>query len=466
MTANALIKYIDNIKQNDNNYGDIFVKHLSKNIFSIDLSKLSSIDTSIDESKINNKNYIQLKNKLKKLIVSIDIKTYIDNMNENLLTIDKPSNNNNVLLFQIFHYINYIYTQDKEILILLLINFNNNLYSKTPSNGTSNKLRTRRHNDSNNFKKYIFEDIYDTFWQSNYDDKLIFYNFVKSFDDDIIYIKMISSINQHFLVKGASKINKLSLYLTSYLRQNIKLNIYNTLNFLSTSYNQDSNINQFIIEYFQLKNSEEYDSILKIINCYKNIRPQVEDNKYLFLIYCQIQIENIINKMDDTQITLFSKLFYKNLENYWLKNITSPIFFNETSDYLYDFRSWNMTNEQYNETIDIINETNIQINIQINKLNKIKQKKTNSKTVSISLKSKAWNKYIGKEKGISKCLCCDNNDISQMDFECGHIIAKTNGGKNILKNVRPICGMCNKSMGSKHMFDFMDENGFKKDKIM
>jgi hypothetical protein len=277
---------------------------------------------------------------------------------------------------------------------------------------------------------------------------------------------MINSFNVYFSVNGTSKINNLASHISSYLRENNKLNIYNTLNFLSNCYNQDSNINQFIIEYFQLKNSEEYGNILKIINCYKKIRPQLEDNRLLFLIYNEILIKTIINKMDESQIVLFSKQFYNNLEKYWLKNMTSHIFFNETSDYLYDFKAWNMTNEQYNELINIINETSSQINININKDNKTKQKKTNSKIISISLKNKAWNKYIGKEKGISNCLCCDNNEISQMNFECGHVIAHSNGGKNVLMNVRPICGMCNKSMGATHMFDFMKENGFNTDKII
>ena len=62
MSSATFIKIIDSIININNNYGEYFVKHLSKNILNIDLSNLSSIDTSIDESKINNKNYTQLKN--------------------------------------------------------------------------------------------------------------------------------------------------------------------------------------------------------------------------------------------------------------------------------------------------------------------------------------------------------------------------------------------------------------------
>ena len=33
--------------------------------------------------------------------------------------------------------------------------------------------------------------------------------------------------------------------------------------------------------------------------------------------------------------------------------------------------------------------------------------------------------------------------------------------KHIIENLRPICGICNKSMGTTHMFEFMEQNGFK-----
>ena len=207
MTSATFTKIIDSVINVDNNYGEYFVKHLSKNIFNIDLSKLSSIDTSIDESKIKNKNYSQLKNKMKKLMVSIDIKNYIDNMNKDLINVDVPSSNNNILLLQIFHFVNKMYIQDDEVLSLLLMNFGNNLYNKTPSYGTSNNLRSRHFNNDSNFKKYIFEDVYNAFWQTNYDEKLVFYNYVKTFDNDISYINLINNINKYITKNGISKIN-------------------------------------------------------------------------------------------------------------------------------------------------------------------------------------------------------------------------------------------------------------------
>ena len=367
MTSATFIKIIDSVINVDNNYGEYFVKHLSKNIFNIDLSKLSSIDTSIDESKIKNKNYSQLKNKMKKLMVSIDIKNYIDNMNKDLINVDVPSSNNNILLLQIFHFVNKMYIQDDEVLSLLLMNFGNNLYNKTPSYGTSNNLRTRHLNNDSNFKKYIFEDVYNAFWQTNYDEKLVFYNYVKTFDNDISYINLINNINKYITKNGISKINKLARNISMYLRQNNKLNMCNTLNFLSNNFNPNKSIYNFIIEYYNIKYSNEYNYILKIINCCNQIKPSGEDNRFLYLIYLELSIQNIQNILDETLFKQFTKLFYDNIEKFWLKSIERPIFFNEHSNTLYDFQVWNMSNDNYNNVIEIIDKT-------YNEINKLKKK--------------------------------------------------------------------------------------------
>ena len=44
-----------------------------------------------------------------------------------------------------------------------------------------------------------------------------------------------------------------------------------------------------------------------------------------------------------------------------------------------------------------------------------------------SLRISVWDKYIGEKIGKIKCLCCELSDITQLKFECGHIIAEANG---------------------------------------
>ena len=54
----------------------------------------------------------------------------------------------------------------------------------------------------------------------------------------------------------------------------------------------------------------------------------------------------------------------------------------------------------------------------------------------------------------AKCYCCETNVISAFDFECGHVIAKSLGGRDELSNLRVICGQCNRSMGNKNLEKF------------
>jgi hypothetical protein len=84
--------------------------------------------------------------------------------------------------------------------------------------------------------------------------------------------------------------------------------------------------------------------------------------------------------------------------------------------------------------------------------NSIKKKK---KTISSTIKKLVWNTNVGEDIGKTKCMCCKSTDITQMSFNCGHIIAEVNGGDTIVSNLKPICQNCNSSMGTKNMNDFM-----------
>ncbi len=86
---------------------------------------------------------------------------------------------------------------------------------------------------------------------------------------------------------------------------------------------------------------------------------------------------------------------------------------------------------------------------------KFKKHKYQKRTISSTLKRLVWNTYIGETIGKTKCLCCKLTDITQLSFNCGHIIAEANGGETIITNLKPICQNCNSSMGIKNMNDFM-----------
>jgi 5-methylcytosine-specific restriction endonuclease McrA len=94
------------------------------------------------------------------------------------------------------------------------------------------------------------------------------------------------------------------------------------------------------------------------------------------------------------------------------------------------------------------------------------EKKTSTKKkkekIPSAVRKIVWNTYIGKDNTNGKCLCCDAEDISSTNFECGHIKSEKNGGQVNVENLRPICGHCNKSIGGNNMDEFMERYKIKK----
>jgi hypothetical protein len=82
-------------------------------------------------------------------------------------------------------------------------------------------------------------------------------------------------------------------------------------------------------------------------------------------------------------------------------------------------------------------------------------KKKNKETIPAARKTEVWNKYIGEEIGKAKCVCCGLRDITSRDFATGHVISEEDGGTIDATNLRPICAICNSSMGSKNMVAWM-----------
>jgi hypothetical protein len=91
---------------------------------------------------------------------------------------------------------------------------------------------------------------------------------------------------------------------------------------------------------------------------------------------------------------------------------------------------------------------------------KNKGRKRNSHRISAPLRTKIWNTYIGEYVGKTKCPCCKEINITQLNFDCGHIKSIIDNGDTDISNIIPICGVCNKSMGSQHLMIFMEKNNF------
>jgi len=69
------------------------------------------------------------------------------------------------------------------------------------------------------------------------------------------------------------------------------------------------------------------------------------------------------------------------------------------------------------------------------------------------LREQVWVTHFG-ERFKTKCKTkwC-TNIITVFDFQCGHDIPESRGGRTSLENLVPICGRCNLSMGNTHTFN-------------
>lgn len=70
-----------------------------------------------------------------------------------------------------------------------------------------------------------------------------------------------------------------------------------------------------------------------------------------------------------------------------------------------------------------------------------------------ALREQVWLTHIGK-KYDSKCyISWCSNRITVFDFQCGHNVPESKGGKTDLVNLRPICSRCNSSMNDSYTID-------------
>jgi 5-methylcytosine-specific restriction endonuclease McrA len=76
-----------------------------------------------------------------------------------------------------------------------------------------------------------------------------------------------------------------------------------------------------------------------------------------------------------------------------------------------------------------------------------------------ALREQVWITYVGPQFQTKCPVNWCKNKISVFDFEVGHNIPESKGGSLEIKNLRPICGRCNKSMSDKYTIDEWDKLG-------
>ena len=93
--------------------------------------------------------------------------------------------------------------------------------------------------------------------------------------------------------------------------------------------------------------------------------------------------------------------------------------------------------------------------------NKTEEKEiSRKKKIPKSVKTHIWNLYIGPQINEHRCLCCKKSLIKITDFETGHVVSEKDGGSLEITNLRPICAVCNHSMGTMNMIEFVKKYGY------
>jgi len=70
-----------------------------------------------------------------------------------------------------------------------------------------------------------------------------------------------------------------------------------------------------------------------------------------------------------------------------------------------------------------------------------------------ALREQVWIEYSAKQFETKCFITWCNNRINAFDFQVGHNVPESKGGKTEIANLRPICSRCNLSMGSKYSID-------------
>ena len=85
--------------------------------------------------------------------------------------------------------------------------------------------------------------------------------------------------------------------------------------------------------------------------------------------------------------------------------------------------------------------------------------RTKGGKVPSAIRMLVWNKYVGEDTPRAKCWCCRSKTMTVFDFHCGHVVSAAGGGDATVRNLRPVCALCNGSMGTRDMNEFIRIHG-------
>ncbi len=96
-----------------------------------------------------------------------------------------------------------------------------------------------------------------------------------------------------------------------------------------------------------------------------------------------------------------------------------------------------------------------------NLLPRPKLKAKRKATIPKALREQVWIKTMNKTFEAKCPVVWCTNTINAFDFQCGHNVPESKGGKTTLDNLIPLCGRCNVSMGDRYTIDEWNQLGAK-----
>ena len=83
----------------------------------------------------------------------------------------------------------------------------------------------------------------------------------------------------------------------------------------------------------------------------------------------------------------------------------------------------------------------------------IEKYKTKKIKIPKALREQVWITHFGKTFEHKCYINWCKNIINVFDFETGHNIPESKGGKTVIENLFPLCSRCNKSMNNHYTID-------------
>jgi len=226
--------------------------------------------------------------------------------------------------------------------------------------------------------------------------------------------------------------------------ENLDMNINSNIEFVSFNFGEnDDTVYQFTMTKKVFNGTKFIEKISEFLKSEKipfDLRTKELSNKCTHYNISLLHIHQI-----STSFCEFEKIWYNGIFKFLL-NYCAENNFKYSSNHKHNMKCTNT----YDSKIEKSSYKSSKISPDKNVAKKTRQH------VPQPLKAACWNKWIGRDNGIAKCFCCNLNEITQLNFQAGHIISQHDGGEMSVDNLRPVCGSCNSSMGKKNMEKFIE----------